>query len=131
MTETVRGPPDHALSSLTHVRESLTLRSKLQPSVAGQSYHFLGTVADYNRRGLRIHIWRAIQRVRSSEDFGNVLIFFFLFPIKYEVWPLVTVQRLQRCYRGYRLPRKRNLANVIVADYCTKQTGVIGYRRST
>ena len=35
---------------------------------------------------------------------------------------------IPRCYRGGRLPRKRNRANAVVADYCTTQTVVAGYR---
>ena len=44
---------------------------------------------------------------------------------------LVTVQRLQRCYSGGRLPRKRNRANnTVVVDHCTTQTVVADYRGS-
>ena len=61
MTETVRGPPDHSLFSLTdNVREALPMPQiqgrKLQPSVVGQSYRSIGTFGDYDRRGLHIGV---------------------------------------------------------------------------
>ena len=43
-------------------------------------------------------------------------------------WWLVSVPRLRRCYRGCWLPRTRDGANTVVADYFTKQTVLADYR---
>ena len=51
----------------------------------------------------------------------------------FSVFPQSTVlagyrTRLPRRYRGGRLPRRRNRANAVLSDFCTKQTVVANYR---